>query len=186
MLRHLSRTPWLAAAIPLASAGSESPSACAPSDPKTSSSGWGFGWGQPLAAAADKPPLPAAAEKQDGTLSSLLGSSPQLSTAQLQLAGVSGLSGYTAGFAIKRTFRVLVFTTGCIFVGLQGLASNGLITVHWDRMEQSLKTLADLDASDSLDSGGLVKSADRLETYLRAGIPSAASFSAGFLLGLRS
>lgn len=42
--------------------------------------------------------------------------------------------------------------------------------------------MADLDG----DGADLAKGVDKLETYLKAGLPSAASFSAGFLFGLRS
>ena len=44
---------------------------------------------------------------------------PPITPLQLQLAGVSGFAGYTAGFAIKRAFRVAIFTTGVCFMGLQ-------------------------------------------------------------------
>ena len=43
--------------------------------------------------------------------------------------GVSGLTGYTAGYAIKRTFKVFVFTAGCIFLGLKSLAQAFVLRV---------------------------------------------------------
>ena len=89
----------------------------------------------PLALCA-RPPSACAADssKSSGSgVGTLLESTPlgSVTAGQMQLLGVSGISGYTAGFAVKRTFRVLIFTTGCIFIGLQSLASNGLISVHW-------------------------------------------------------
>jgi len=101
-----------------------------------------------------------------------------VSALQMQMLGVSGVSGYTAGFAIKRAFKVLVFTTGCIFMGLQTLAQNGLITVHFDEIEKRMQSVA--------DPAALQSSQDQLQAYLAAGLPSATTFSAGFVMGLRS
>ena len=102
------------------------------------------------------------------------------------MLGVSGLTGYTAGFAVKRTFKVFIFTAGCIFIGLQSLAHNKLITVHWDEMERRLQSVADLNADGLVDAKDLASGNDALQAYLAAGLPSAGSFSAGFLVGLRS
>ena len=65
----------------------------------------------------------------------------------MQMMGVSGLTGYTAGFAVKRAFKVFIFTGGCIFIGLQTLAHNKLITVNWEEMEKQLKSTVDLDGN---------------------------------------
>lgn len=104
----------------------------------------------------------------------------------MQVLTVSGLTGYTAGFAVKRTVKVFVFTTGCIFMGLQVLAQNGLITVHYDEMERLLQRAADLNNDGKVDGSDIAKGGDQLQAYLSAGLPSAGSFSAGFLVGLRS
>ena len=68
-----------------------------------------------------------------------------LSPLQLEVAGVSGLTGFTAGYAAKRTFKVFAFTAGCIFSGLQVLAHNDLITIHWDKMNKRLMSAVDLN-----------------------------------------
>ena len=73
-----------------------------------------------------------------------------ITSLQLQLAGVSGFAGYTAGFAIKRTFRIVVFTTGVIFMGLQTLAHNDLITIHFDKIEEKFNTAVDLNGDGVL------------------------------------
>ena len=104
----------------------------------------------------------------------------------MQMAGVSGLTGYTAGFAAKRAFRVFVFTGGVIFIGLQTLAHNGLITVHWDEIERRMSSAVDLNGDGVVNGSDLNVGSEKLQAYLSAGLPSAASFSGGFLLGLRS
>lgn len=109
-----------------------------------------------------------------------------ITSLQLQLAGVSGFAGYTAGFAIKRTFRIVVFTTGVIFMGLQTLAHNDLITIHFDKIEEKFNTAVDLNGDGVIDTKDLHLGSDKVQAYLSAGLPSGASFSAGFLLGLRS
>ena len=111
---------------------------------------------------------------------------PHRRTPQLEVVGISGLTGYTTGYAAKRAVKVLFFTAGCIFMGLQALAHNGLITVHWDEMEKRVQSLGDLNNDGKVDSADLKMGNDQLQAYLSAGLPSAGSFSAGFLLGLRS
>lgn len=100
-----------------------------------------------------------------------------ISSLELQMLGVSALTGYTAGFAVKRTFRVFVFTTGCIFVGLQSLAHNDLITVHWEKIEAKLNSLVDGNGDGKLGAADLQSTQERLQAYLAAGLPSAGSFS---------
>jgi uncharacterized membrane protein (Fun14 family) len=109
-----------------------------------------------------------------------------LSPLQLQVLGVSGLTGYTAGFALKRAFRVFVFTSGCIFMGLQTLAQNGLVTVHWEEIERQLILLADVNGDGKVDQKDMQQASDKLQAYLSAGLPSAGSFGVGMLAGLRS
>lgn len=104
---------------------------------------------------------------------------PEITPLQLQFAGVSGLAGYTAGYAIKRAFRVVIFTTGVCFMGLQTLAHNDLITIHWDKMEEKFNSVA-------LDNGSLEEVNDKVQAYLAAGLPSGAAFTTAFVLGLRS
>ena len=71
-------------------------------------------------------------------------------------------------------------------MGLQTLAQNGLITVHWDEFEQKLAKLADINGDGKLDQKDLDATSDKLTAYLSAGLPSAGSFSVGMLAGLRS
>ena len=141
-----------AAATSLAAGVSSSPSACA-------STGGGLGMPTP------------------STLG-LPTSMSDVSALQLEVFGVSGLTGYTAGYAVKRTFRVAVFTAGTIFIGLQALASNGLIEIKWEEVDRRWKAL--------VDENDLQRGQTQVEAYLSAGLPSAGAFSAGFLMGLRS
>jgi uncharacterized membrane protein (Fun14 family) len=104
----------------------------------------------------------------------------------VQAAGLSGVSGYTAGFAAKRAFKVLVFTAGCFFISMQVMASNGYISVHFDKMEDAFNETFDLNGDGKTDGADAQEAQDRLKKRLGAGVPCAASFGAGFLFGLRS
>lgn len=105
---------------------------------------------------------------------------------QMQMFGVSGFTGYTAGYAFKRAFKVFFLSFGCCFIGLQSLASNGFITVHWEAMEKQFHRLADLDGDGKVDEKDIKDGYDRVLAYLSAGAPSVGGFSTGFLVGLRS
>ena len=109
-----------------------------------------------------------------------------MSALQVQVLGVSGLTGYTAGFALKRAFKVFIFTTGCMFMGLQTLAQNGLVTVHWEEIEHRLLLLADYNGDGKVDEKDMQLASDKLQAYLSAGLPSAGSFGVGMMAGLRS
>ena len=85
-----------------------------------------------------------------------------------------------------RGSQVFLFTAGTIFCGLQALAHNKLITVHYDEMEKKLRSMADLDQNGKIDAKDLQKGSDRLQAYLAAGLPSAGTFGVGFLFGMRA
>ena len=151
---------------------------CAPADEKTAQQVWRDketrGGGIPLGL-----PMPTSLPFDMSMLQ-------DVSTLQVQMLTVSGLTGYTAGFAIKHTMRVFVYTGGCIFMGLQALAQNGLITIHWDEMDRRLKSAVDLDKDGKVSATDLQAASDKLQAYLQAGLPNAGTFSVGFLMGLRS
>ena len=71
-------------------------------------------------------------------------------------------------------------------MGLQVLARHNLITVHYDEMEKLMLSAADLNGDGKIDADDLMQGGEKVQAYLSAGLPSAASFSTGFLLGLRS
>ena len=100
--------------------------------------------------------------------------------------GVGGFAGYAAGFAIKRAAQVVVFTTGCLFIGMQVMANHGYVTVHWDKIEKDWKGGLDKNGDGKVDTSDFGSQYDQVVKVLESGVPGAAGFSAGFLLGLRS
>ena len=95
-------------------------------------------------------PAHCAAASSTGLPAGLPAGLPDISTLQLQVVGVSGVTGYTAGYAAKRAFKVFIFTSGCIFMGLQTLAQNGLITVHWEEMQKKMLSTLDMNGDNTM------------------------------------
>jgi len=58
--------------------------------------------------------------------------------------------------------------------------------VHWDEMEKRVRSMGDLNQDGVFDAKDLQSGSDKMQSYLSAGLPSAGSFSAGFLMGLRA
>ena len=129
-----------------------------------------------MSSLAAPPTACAPAVADGGPLAGLSFNPMDLSALQVQMLTVSGLTGYTAGFAVKRTFKVFIFTAGCIFIGLQSLANNGLVTVHWDEIETRMKSVADVNSDGVVNGADLQNGQERLQAYLSAGLPSAGSF----------
>ncbi|MDD5091664.1 MAG: FUN14 domain-containing protein [Candidatus Wallbacteria bacterium] len=93
------------------------------------------------------------------------------------VAGFGGLTGFAAGFATKKTVKLLAFFGGLFFIILQILAYKGIITVNWEFLQQAGGGLL---RQDSLESG--------MNAFLRVisvNLPFAGAFGAGFWFGLK-
>ncbi|KAJ1620094.1 FUN14 family-domain-containing protein [Pavlovales sp. CCMP2436] len=100
--------------------------------------------------------------------------------------GVGAFAGYAAGFVLKRAAQVVIFTVGCLFVGMQVMANHGYVTVHWDRIELAWKSQFDTNHDGKIDSDDMNMQYEQVVKVLESGVPGAGGFTAGFLLGLRS
>ncbi|KAG8460682.1 hypothetical protein KFE25_011457 [Diacronema lutheri] len=100
--------------------------------------------------------------------------------------GVGGFAGYAAGFALKRAAQVVIFTTGCLFIGMQVMANHGYVTVHWDKIDKDWRGRLDTDGDGRVTHKDMHGQYEQLVKVLESGVPGAAGFSAGFILGLRS
>ena len=87
------------------------------------------------------------------------------------------VAGFLSGYALKKVGRVLAFLLGILFVTLQLLAYAGYIEVKWTRIQQDVEPFLN---QDSLE--GLWNEALKVLTY---NFPFAASFTAGFIWGLK-
>ena len=100
------------------------------------------------------------------TLSSLL---PDLS--------IGGVLGLSAGYAIKKVGRAVMFVVGALFVLIQLLAYAGFVSVNWGQVQT---------AAEPLLRDGARHSSAWLWRALAAHLPFGAAFAAGLALGLRA
>jgi uncharacterized membrane protein (Fun14 family) len=88
-----------------------------------------------------------------------------------------GVAGFAAGYAVKKIGRFVAVILGLIFILVQVLASTGYISIDWTRVQKDTEPLLQQDN---------VKSAwDAMLAVLTNNLPFGASFTAGFLLGIR-
>ena len=76
-------------------------------------------------------------EKQDPVERALEVAKPVL--AQI---GFGTVMGYCSGTAMKKIGKMVAFTVGCLFIGVQAAVSTGYISVDWAKIkDSSLKRL---------------------------------------------
>ena len=89
--------------------------------------------------------------------------------------GFSFMVGLAIGYALKVAFKIALVLGGLLLVLLFGLQYGGVIEVNWAGMEASYDSFTDWLAA----YGGALKD------FIADNLSSAASFTAGLLLGLR-
>jgi uncharacterized membrane protein (Fun14 family) len=104
-----------------------------------------------------------------GLLDSLLPILPGLS--------LGAILGFCAGYAIKRLGKMTALIVGLLFLALQIMAWQGLLTIHWPRI-QAL-------AEPWLQQGGQQLGGWAL-TVLQTNLPFGGAFVAALLVGLRT
>lgn len=74
---------------------------------------------------------------------------------------------------------------GISFAGLQALSYYGYIHINYDKASSDAKKALDINGDGKLDEKDAYALWDKVKDILRYNLPSAGSFSVGFLLGLR-
>lgn len=100
--------------------------------------------------------------------------SPSFFTPLLSQLGVGGIGGLCVGYAIKKLAKMVAFVIGLAFLGLQYLAYQGIISIHYG----ILKTWA----------SNMVRGTGALEgvlTVILANLPFSSSFLVGLALGMK-
>lgn len=87
------------------------------------------------------------------------------------------MAGLVAGYAAKKTAKVVAVLLGLLFFALQILAYEGWITIHWEEVERS----ADEFWRHAQQQGLW----ERLWNVLTGNLPFSGAFTAGFLIGFR-
>lgn len=95
----------------------------------------------------------------------------------LQQLTFGGVAGFAAGYALKKVGKLVAIAVGLLFVVLQLLAFNNLVTVNWAEVQGRVEPYF---TADSLEEAwrGLV----RVLTY---NVTFAAAFVPGLVFGLR-
>jgi len=89
--------------------------------------------------------------------------------------GFSFIVGLAVGYALKIAFKVALVVGGLLLILLFALQYQGIVEVNWTGMESNYDGLVDW----------LTAYAGGLKDFMADNLSSAASFTAGLLLGLR-
>eukprot|EP00930_Biecheleria_cincta_P078174 TRINITY_DN65585_c0_g1_i1.p1 TRINITY_DN65585_c0_g1~~TRINITY_DN65585_c0_g1_i1.p1 ORF type:complete len:181 (+),score=53.42 TRINITY_DN65585_c0_g1_i1:51-545(+) len=103
-----------------------------------------------------------------------------------QTLSVGGVLGLCSGFIMKKVGKAAAGIVGGIFVLQQGLAYQGYITVNWNKVEQDMIRVLDVNGDGKFDQkdmeSGYLKTLSVLQQNT-AGMSG--GFAGGFLLGVR-
>mmetsp|Transcript_14128 Transcript_14128/g.21300 ORF Transcript_14128/g.21300 Transcript_14128/m.21300 type:complete len:207 (-) Transcript_14128:78-698(-) len=100
--------------------------------------------------------------------------------------GFGGVMGWTAGYAAKKIGKAAAFGTGCLFILFQGMAYAGFIEIKWGAIEEKVEAAMDLDGDGKVDAkDAMVAWTKYIKPMLTHGLPSAGSFTLGFLGGVK-
>ncbi|KPA83374.1 putative mitochondrial hypothetical protein [Leptomonas pyrrhocoris] len=100
-------------------------------------------------------------------------------------AAVSGAMGAAVGVAAHRLTSDALYGAGLCFAGLQCLSYFGLITIHWSAISDAVEKVADQNKDGKLDVEDAKIVWRRFMGYASRGVPSAAGFSSGFMIGYK-
>ncbi|WP_425146882.1 FUN14 domain-containing protein [Deinococcus sp.] len=90
---------------------------------------------------------------------------------------LGAILGFCAGYAIKRLGRMTALLVGLLFLAVQIMAWQGLLTLHWDKV-QALTQPWLHQGGEALGRWGL--------RILQTNLPFGGGFVAALLLGLRA
>ncbi|MBI3783904.1 MAG: FUN14 domain-containing protein [Deltaproteobacteria bacterium] len=91
--------------------------------------------------------------------------------------GFGGMAGLVVGYTAKKIAKVAAILLGVLFLLIQILAYNGLITVNWGAVEHT--------ATGVWSDGSGVTLADRAWAVISGNLPFGGAFVTGFLLGFK-
>jgi uncharacterized membrane protein (Fun14 family) len=95
-------------------------------------------------------------------------------TPLLTQLGVGGIAGLCVGYALIKIGRLIALILGLAFLGLQALAYKGIININYTALEEWVNGMT-----------GQIGIAEDLLTTLISNLPFAASFLAGFYIGVK-
>jgi uncharacterized membrane protein (Fun14 family) len=91
--------------------------------------------------------------------------------------GFGGAAGLVVGYAAKKMTKLVAIGLGVLFIVIQLLAYQGLITVNWTEVQSTAEGVWTDPAGRTI--------ADRLWSIITANLPFGGGFAAGFALGFK-
>jgi len=95
------------------------------------------------------------------------------------------LVGLCAGYALKKVGKAAALAVGISFLGLQGLAYGGYISINWKEVEKSAIEKLDQDGDGDFDGEDVKIIAHRVYAAIRYQVPGGAGFAIAFLYGFK-
>lgn len=107
-----------------------------------------------------------------------------------QFAGTVGfgsMSGFCAGYALKKAGRAAAVTVGVIFMALTAAEQKGYIDVRWDNVERDTIGRMDMNNDGKVDSTDAQMALKQFGTFMteKNSAVTSGTFTAGLLYGLR-
>eukprot|EP00922_Rhytidocystis_sp_ex-Travisia-forbesii_P055439 GHVS01082088.1.p1 GENE.GHVS01082088.1~~GHVS01082088.1.p1 ORF type:complete len:192 (-),score=88.85 GHVS01082088.1:218-727(-) len=93
--------------------------------------------------------------------------------------------GFASGMAARQALKVTAILCGMGFMSLQMLSYYGYVHVNWRRVESDVQNALDLNRDGQIDAEDFHLLKDKFMKVVTWGLPSAAGFGTGFVLGLR-
>ena len=91
--------------------------------------------------------------------------------------GFGGVAGLVVGYTAKKVTKLVALALGLVFIVVQLLAYEGLLTVNWDAVQSTAENVWTGAQGATL--------ANRAWEMLTANLPFGGAFAAGFALGLK-
>jgi uncharacterized membrane protein (Fun14 family) len=88
--------------------------------------------------------------------------------------GIGGVGGFLVGYAVKKVVKIIAVILGLGLLSLLYLSYKGIVQISYDKL-----------LSEVEKGLGLIGAGQSIIPSIIANIPFAASFTAGFLLGLK-
>ena len=103
-------------------------------------------------------------------------------------AGVGAVPGFCAGFMLRKLGNVAIFFVGSTFCMFQLAAYKGYVTIHWEKVENDLKSIMNSkQVGDVMDKGKAEQKMNEVVEILTPNTTNGAmgGFGVGFLAGLK-
>jgi uncharacterized membrane protein (Fun14 family) len=104
--------------------------------------------------------------------------------AQINNLGFSGVMGICTAVAFKRVTREIAGLIGFGFIGLQVLSYYGYVNVNYDKIADDAQKVLDVSQDGKIDEKDLYGAWDKFKEVMGSHLPTAGSFSSGFVLGM--